>query len=280
VFHTGSSDFEHFARQGIDCRIGDVVQESRNIEFFSKPWSIRYCDELGIATPKTWPDATLVPADAGPVFYKSTREGGAHARGWATSALALPRHVRGQDLIFQEKIAGPEVVGFGFVARDGQVVEAYQHLELASTPPDGGSAIAARLTDIPRVRELSERLLGAFRYTGWGLVEFKFDARRNDYVFMELNPKLWASLELGLRTQPRLSGLLLGAETPVEPIEGLWWPERVLQNGPRHWLSAWRIARGLARSRETIPLRTYLKAGLPPGARARARAILGKVLHR
>lgn len=271
VYFTGGKDFEHFAVAGLDCHMGGLVQESRNLDFFSKPWSIRYCERLAIPTPTTWLEAAAIPADAGPVFYKAAREGGPGLRGVATHPGGIPREVHSADCIFQERIPGRQVVGFGFVAERGTILESYQHLELDSSPPSGGAAIAAVFANIPRVAELASRLLSSYRYSGWGLIEFKYDERRNDYVFMELNPKLWASVELGLRAHPRFASLVLGCPVPKEPLHGIWWPSRILRNGPAHWWSGLQTARGLSRSRERIGLRAVAAGLFTTGVRSKLR---------
>lgn len=260
VYFTGGKDFEYFASRGFDCRMGRLVQEARNIAFYSKPWSIEYCRRLGIPTPLTWLDAANIPADAGPIFYKASREGRAPP-GIASHPALIPTNVRSPDFLFQERILGQQVVGFGFVADQGTILESYQHLELGSSPPVGGSAIAAVFADVPRIAELASKLLQSYRYTGWGLIEFKYDERRGDYVFMELNPKLWASVELGLRARPGFASLVLGRPVSKDFIRGVWWPGRVLRNGPAHWWSGLKQGRGLSRSHERIGLRT-IGAGL------------------
>lgn len=278
VYFTGSRDFEYFANRELDCRMGPLVQERRNLNFFSKSWSLEFCRQLDIPIPTTWLDYGSIPPDAGPVFYKPAREGGSGIRGRASGAVTIPKAARSSDFIFQELISGPQVVGFCFAAERGAILHSYQHLELASHPPAGGSAVATVTVAIPRIAELAERILQAYRYSGWGLIEFKYDRQRDDYVFMELNPKLWASIELGLRAHAPFARMLLGRSRPEEPIRGVWWPDRVLRNGPAHWWSGLRTARGLARSWEQASIRAFVAGLLSHGLRRLTRRFLKRLL--
>jgi hypothetical protein len=182
--------------------------------------------------------------------------------------------VRRGGFIFQEVIEGPEIAAFCFVAKGGEVSISYQHLELASTPPDGGSAIAVRRAEIPRVDELARRIVRDFNYSGWGMIEFKYDRSRSDYVFMELNPKFWASIEFGLRTHTPFARFVIGHDLPAEDIAGLWWPGRVLRNGPLHWASGKRTGKGLARSWEAPDWRHGMVSLLPHPLRRLSRQIV------
>jgi predicted ATP-grasp superfamily ATP-dependent carboligase len=50
----------------------------------------------------------------------------------------------------------------------------------------------------PRLREWSEQLLGALRWHGVAMVEFKWDEVRGTASLMEINGRFWGSLALAL----------------------------------------------------------------------------------
>lgn len=105
------------------------------------------------------------------------------------------------------------IVGFGFVARKGRVIETYQYLELASF--SFGRSLRSRRAPggrTTRARAL-EALAGDPSLRRLGTYRMQVRCARDDYVLIELHHKLWISVELGLRTQPRFSRLVLGGET-------------------------------------------------------------------
>lgn len=68
--------------------------------------------------------------------------------------------------------------------------------ELLSYPRPGGSGVVLTTIDDPRLIEYAERIIRRLNFSGWGLIEFKYCPKRDDYVFMEVNAKFWASIEL------------------------------------------------------------------------------------
>lgn len=228
---TGSGATQHALRDRDFANLGQIKFEKRNLWFYDKLATLRLAQQLDIPIPMTWTAVEEIGGRACPIFAKPNQEGTGGRRARISSGNAIPNCMRRGGYLFQEIIGGPSVIGFGFLADRGRVVAATMHHELLSYPPDGGSAVAVEAYHSPRVEELATRLIADFKYSGWGLVEFKPCANRGDFVFMELNAKFWASLEFTLRTCPRFSYLLFGIQTTAEPIRRLIWPSRMLRNG-------------------------------------------------
>jgi len=75
----------------------------------------------------------------------------------------------------------------------------FAHRRLREEDPRGSRASAATSVPCdPRLREWSERLLGALRWHGVAMVEFKRDAERGTASLMEINGRFWGSLALAL----------------------------------------------------------------------------------
>ena len=182
-----------------------IVMCDKNLQFFNKPHSLELAKELAIPIPQSYPSREEI--ERFPIFFKERFESGGGVRGIARSALEIPK--RG-DLIFQEYIDTPSTYGVGFLAIDGEIVTATSYKEVISYPKEGGSAIVVDSFEDPRLLEYTKRVLKRTNYSGWGLAEFKYCKRREDFVFMEVNAKLWASLEFVLLNNQKFLELLFG----------------------------------------------------------------------
>ena len=96
----------------------------------------------------------------------------------------------------QEYIKGVGVGYFGLFF-DGRPVAHYQHERLREAPPSGGVSACAQTIYDSDLKKYGELLLTALQWNGVAMVEFKKlpDGR---LVLMEVNPKFWGSLELGI----------------------------------------------------------------------------------
>jgi hypothetical protein len=213
--------------------------------------------ETGIAIPETWTDQASIARY--PVFHKPAREGGGGPRGIAAhpSRLPSPQH----DLLYQELIDHPHTFGVAFVAREGCMLATVQHREILSTPLTGGSAVALETFRDDRLERVSAELVEKLRYSGWGLMEFKFCTRRQDYVFMELNAKFWASIEFSFRNEPALSKHLFGIETTERRCRRAVFVDRYLALPPAGWRRGFGMLSGSTFIREK-PIRHLIVAHL------------------
>lgn len=210
-----------------DFRVENVLFCADSLRVYDKPWLFGQAQECDVLVPKTWLHFDEVPDRSGPIFYKPKTEGTGERRSWAASKNRIPMSVRRERYLFQEKIPGKDVWGFGFIADRGTVIVSQIHREVCSWPSDGGSAVILRPAVDARVDELSRRLLSQLEYSGWGLVEWKFCPRKGDYVLMEVNAKGWASMELALRCEPGFANQLFSLAIAADRIEGLIWPWRL-----------------------------------------------------
>lgn len=216
-----------------DLFLGEICMNRQALLCFDKIRFIRFCQKHGFPVPMTWETPGEIPLNEFPVFYKQRHEKGAGIRGIEFRPSDIPREgIR--DLIFQEYIRSRGTYGVGFLASEGQIITAHVHYEIESLPPEGGSAviIEAVLQPDGRLLSLVEKLLVTLRYSGWGLAELKYDSRKKEYVFMEINAKFWASCELALRNEPSFLNLLFGVEVRKEYIKRAVFLNRALARGP------------------------------------------------
>lgn len=265
VVPTSSGSMEYLWDQLGDITLGSIHSPQSNREIGQKADFLELAARHGVPVPRTYPRYEDIPESSGEVFYKPAVEGYYGAREWAASKAAVPARYRGGEYIFQDYVNSPGTYGFGFLAEDGVVLAECQHFEALSYPPRGGSAAVITGSEVERVSELSHGLLQAIGYSGWGLLEFKYCPARHDYLLMELNPKLWASIEFSLREEPKFSKQLLGLEVARRPCAGLVWPDRLLSSGLVAGIAALLKYRHLEKVWEPGIGRAFIK-GMIPGA--------------
>lgn len=101
--------------------------------------------------------------------------------------------------LIQEQIVG---TGYGFFALydQGNCKTVFMHQRLREFPPEGGASSMAKSIYDKNLLEAGKKILDSLAWHGPAMVEFKKDHKSDEYVFIELNPKLWGSLELCLKS--------------------------------------------------------------------------------
>lgn len=109
--------------------------------------------------------------------------------------------------IVQELLPGAGRGYFGLYI-DGELVAGYAHERIREYPPEGGASACAESREDEELREYSQRLLSALDWTGVAMVEFK-EAADGTPKIVEINPKFWGSLDLGIASGLNLPRALL-----------------------------------------------------------------------
>lgn len=230
VIPTGGAATELLLRRG-SIKLGSVTMTASALRFYDKPWSLALATRAGAPVPATW--KSEAEDLRFPVFYKSKAEGGG-ARGLARVGAELPQN---PDLIYQEYIESPGTYGVAVIAEAGQIVVAHVHYERESYPELGGSAVLIERFSDERLLNHARAIIAESRFSGWGLVEFKYCPRREDYVFMELNAKFWASCKFAFCNEPLFSEMLFGCHSPWQPSARMVFVHRALARGWRYALT-------------------------------------------
>jgi protein-tyrosine-phosphatase/predicted ATP-grasp superfamily ATP-dependent carboligase len=102
-------------------------------------------------------------------------------------------------LLIQEYRRGSGI-GIEVLARNGELLQVFQHRRLHELPLTGGGSTyrISEPTD-PTLREYAARLMGALKWTGVAMIEFKVDADTGEAVLIEINGRFWGSLPLATR---------------------------------------------------------------------------------
>jgi predicted ATP-grasp superfamily ATP-dependent carboligase len=99
--------------------------------------------------------------------------------------------------IIQEYIQG-EAYGFFALFNQGKCLHYFMHKRIHEYPVTGGPSSLAESIYDENLFILGKKILETFNWHGLAMVEFKKDVRDNQYKLIEINPKLWGSLELSL----------------------------------------------------------------------------------
>ena len=103
------------------------------------------------------------------------------------------------DFLIQEYIPGNAYYGVSLLFnRHNQMRSAFVHQKFRQYPVTGGVSTYAVSVKYPQLVELAEGLLKSIGWYGVANVEFKIDQRDNIPKLIEVNPRLWGSLQLAI----------------------------------------------------------------------------------
>lgn len=120
------------------------------------------------------------------------------------------------ELLLQEFVPG-NGEGVFLLASAGRTLASFAHRRLREKPPTGGqSVLRESIVPDPAVLASSERLIESLAWTGVAMVEFRRtpDGRA---VLMEMNPRLWGSLQLAIDAGVDFPALLVALQQGEAP---------------------------------------------------------------
>ncbi len=101
-------------------------------------------------------------------------------------------------LLIQERTFG-DGVGVFLLRQNGTTPLRFAHRRLREKPPAGGVSTYREAIEPPAALQAHcERLLDALGYEGPAMIEFKQDSGTGEFVLMEINARLWGSLQLAI----------------------------------------------------------------------------------
>lgn len=191
---TGSASTFQLLNKKNPIIIGDIEFKKSNLIVFDKLQFLEIIKSLDIPIPQTYKNIDNI--DKFPIFYKELKEKNGGGRGKLDNQNDLDLVKNNPKVFFQEYIDSPYTIGVGFLSKDGVLVSFFIQKEILSSPITGGSGVILQQIKNETLINYTEKIVKKICYSGWGLVEFKYCPKQKSYVFMELNAKFWASLEL------------------------------------------------------------------------------------
>lgn len=112
------------------------------------------------------------------------------------------------QIICQEYIEG---FGCGFfgIYHNGELRSYFLHKRLKEFPISGGSSAVAESFFDEKLYQYGKRICDELNWDGPIMVEFKYDLFGKDYKLIEINPKLWGSLDLTIEAGINVPDILI-----------------------------------------------------------------------
>jgi len=123
-------------------------------------------------------------------------------------------------LLAQRRIVGPGA-GIFLLEWRGELRALFAHRRLREKPPSGGvSVYSESIAADPQLVARSRELLSRLGWQGVAMVEYKMDAASGTPYLMEINGRLWGSLQLAIDAGVDFPSLLVAAalDEPSEPV--------------------------------------------------------------
>ena len=233
IIPTGFKSWKLATVRGID--IPFEVSSDHILELSDKRKVLSMARDRGIPVPNEGDSASF------PLFVKSSSESMGKLRRIVLTADELEVYREGVEegkYIVQEFLPDPRTLEISVLFSQGRIEELCFYEELISYPFFGGNGVFLHKIEPDAIlRRLPWRLLDGIDYDGPLLIELK--RRGEDYVLMEVNPKLWASIYFTFRSCPNLKKKFLkrifgelrqegGASSCIIPVNSLLYPARFL----------------------------------------------------
>lgn len=142
---------------------------------------------------------------------------------WRADDLEADLHAfppEAYPILAQQWIQGPGL-GVFLLSWEGRTIASFAHRRIREKPPTGGVSVYREgVAPRPDILAHSERLLAHFQWAGAAMVEFKEDAATGVPYLMEVNGRLWGSLQLAIDAGVDFPRLLVELSTGVrvEPV--------------------------------------------------------------
>lgn len=154
----------------------------------------------GIAVPLTVAAARWQELQP-PIVLKHFATGAAILRSAAEISRAISAlGERIGEYVVQEYIPGENGFGYFGFFEQGDEAGYFMHERLMQIPREGGPSVVAHAIRDPALHQLGRSLLESLHWHGVAMVEFKRSSRDGKYYLMEINPKLWGSLDLAIQS--------------------------------------------------------------------------------
>ena len=179
---------------------------------FDKYQTVELARCCGVPCPQTWAPASaeealslelsypcvIKPRDETKTSFTRYAKDPEELRQLYPKAAEQCSNAGGLPPLIQEYVRG---VGTGFFGlyQHGRAKRVFMHRRLREWPVTGGPSTAASAFYHPQLMAYGKRLLDELKWHGVAMVEFKYEANRDRFCLMEINPKFWGSAELGLR---------------------------------------------------------------------------------
>jgi predicted ATP-grasp superfamily ATP-dependent carboligase len=189
---------------------------------YNKEKTMRHARSVGVPVPKTYdyssPDSLEIwKGDITyPCVVKASKSGPEFLRycndyeELKSACAAMSAKSGNSPLIIQEYVRGP---GHGFFAlyQNGAPLATFLHERVREYPPTGGPSAVAKSYSNGDLMKLGLTLMGSLKWNGPVMVEFIKDSRTEEFKLIEINPKLWGSINLTIAAGVNIPKMIVDA---------------------------------------------------------------------
>jgi len=197
-----------------------------------KAWLMRYAIENGIPCPGTlFPESVrsveaMREEVAYPAVIKPRVSSGSRGIVYVKSPDDLVAsyrtvHRKYPDPVIQEYIPSGGAYGVGALLNfNSEPRASFVYRRLREYPVSGGPSTLRESVRNEEIRSLALDILKSLKWTGIAMVEFRVDSRDGRPKLLEINPRLWGSLWLAIRSGVDFPYLLykMAVDGDVEPL--------------------------------------------------------------
>lgn len=187
------------------------------IKFHEKDQLMRIAEDCGVRVPIVYEslDCAQIPFVVKPTD-KSSAKGVRYCMKESDRKTIILNYSNCESpIICQEYVVG-KGCGYSVYCRDGIILQEYGHLRLAEHPTSGGSSVYRKAFVHPNMRAVAEKLLKRIPWTGFAMFEFKLTPA-NELVLIEVNPRIWGSINQALSDGVPFFSEVLGKEQSTAP---------------------------------------------------------------
>ncbi len=112
------------------------------------------------------------------------------------------------EYVYQEYIVG-QGCGYSVFAKNGEIVTGNGHIRLAELPVSGGSSVYRDNYVNKKMEAIAFKVLKHTKWSGFAMFEFKLTPK-NEIVLIEINPRIWGSINQGLQNGTNYFEAILG----------------------------------------------------------------------
>jgi predicted ATP-grasp superfamily ATP-dependent carboligase/protein tyrosine phosphatase (PTP) superfamily phosphohydrolase (DUF442 family) len=112
------------------------------------------------------------------------------------------------EMLFQERIQGQGQAFFAFYC-SGKLHEYYMHKRIREISKQGGASTCAETIFEEDLLIHGRKILDVLKWHGPAMVEFKREVKSNELFIMEINPKFWGSLALGIQSGVNVAEIII-----------------------------------------------------------------------
>ena len=133
---------------------------------------------------------------------------------------ALTWLLRFENLVVCQEYIKGGTHGFYTYYHAGRMFASFMHERIKEFPITGGPSAVAKSYRDHELESISKKLLDSLDWNGPAMVEWKRDEKDDKYKLIEINPKLWGSLDLTIQSGVNIPMLMVKAmlAEDIEPI--------------------------------------------------------------